>query len=403
MKLAILADDFTGALDTSVQFSSRGISTVLISGEQPWKLMSENCEVLTMDLQTRHLPPADVYRRVYRAAEELRQKNVPYLYIKTDSGMRGNVGAALAAAADSWKSSVYFVPAYPKTGRTVVDGTLYVDGKPVSESVFGEDMFNPVRYDRIADIIAEQTRMPVVEKWQSEGAIVLKNAATNEDLKQLGAEISPEMRLMAGCAGLAHYLPEKLHIPAGKLPEVMLHQPLVVISGSTSKVSLRQLRYCEERGFRSILLTNILDAEPDFKSLVRQVSEADQHSGILLEVIRSEEECICLNRKAASQGLDAVHASERIASNLGKAAAAIMKAGFPGALFVFGGDTLACVLREIGVQRIEPLCEIESGVVVSEVFREDGSLFIISKSGSFGSANVVENVCRKYSMGAFAQ
>ena len=176
-----------------------------------------------------------------------------------------------------------------------------------------------------------------------------------------------------------------------------------MISGSTSKVSLRQLRYCEERGFRSILLTNILDAEPDFKSLVRQVSDADQHSGILLEVIRSEEECICLNRKAASQGLDAVHASERIASNLGKAAAAIMKAGFPGALFVFGGDTLACVLREIGAQRIEPLCEIESGVVVSEVFREDGSLFIISKSGSFGSANVVENVCRKYSMGAFAQ
>ena len=98
--------------------------------------------------------------------------------------MRGNVGAALAAAADSWKSSVYFVPAYPKTGRTVVDGALYVDGKPVSESVFGEDLFNPVRRDRIADIIGEQTRMPVVEKWQPEGAIVLRNASTNEDMKR---------------------------------------------------------------------------------------------------------------------------------------------------------------------------------------------------------------------------
>lgn len=100
MRLAILADDFTGALDTSVQFSSQGISTVLTSGEQPWTSMPDNCEVLTIDLQTRHLQPADVYRRVYRAAEKLRQKNVPYLYIKTDSGMRGNVGAALAAAAD---------------------------------------------------------------------------------------------------------------------------------------------------------------------------------------------------------------------------------------------------------------------------------------------------------------
>ena len=402
MRLAILADDFTGALDTSVQFSSQGISTVLTSGEQPWTSRPDNCEVLTMDLQTRHLPPADVYRRVYRAAEKLRQKNVPYLYIKTDSGMRGNVGAALAAAADSWKSSVYFVPAYPKTGRTVVDGALYVDGKPVSESVFGEDLFNPVRRDRIADIIGEQTRMPVVEKWQPEGAIVLRNASTNEDMKRLAAEITPDVRLMAGCAGLAHYLPDKLQIPAGKLPEVTLHQPLLVISGSTSKVSFDQLRYCEEKGFRSILLTDILEAEPDFKTLVRQVMESPHSSGVLLEVIRSEEEYSYLNPKASCLGLDSVQISERIASNLGKAAAAVVEAGFQGTLFVFGGDTLACVLREIRAQRVEPLCETESGVVISEVSRDNGStLFVISKSGSFGSVNVVENVCTKYSIGAF--
>ena len=77
MRLAILADDFTGALDTSVQFSSQGISTVLTSGEQPWTSMPDNCEVLTVDLQTRHLPPADVYRRVYRAAEKFAAEKRP--------------------------------------------------------------------------------------------------------------------------------------------------------------------------------------------------------------------------------------------------------------------------------------------------------------------------------------
>ena len=208
---------------------------------------------------------------------------------------------------------------------------------------------------------------------------------------------------MAGCAGLAHYLPDKLQIPAGKLPEVTLHQPLLVISGSTSKVSLDQLRYCEEKGFRSILLTDILEAEPDFKTLVRQVMESHHSSGVLLEVIRSEEECARLNQEAGRSGLNSIQASERIASNLGKAAASIVNAGFQGVLFVFGGDTLACVLRELKTRRIEPLCEIESGVVVSEVFRDDGSLFVISKSGSFGGLDVVENVCRKCSMGVFAQ
>ena len=207
---------------------------------------------------------------------------------------------------------------------------------------------------------------------------------------------------MAGCAGLAHYLPDKLQIPVGKLPEVTLHQPLLVISGSTSKVSLDQLRYCEEKGFHSILLSDILAPEPNFKALVQQVMEK-RHSGVLLEVIRSEEECARLNQEAERSGLNAVQASERIASNLGKAAASVVNAGFRGVLFVFGGDTLACVLRELKTRRIEPLCEIESGVVVSEVFRDDGSLFVISKSGSFGGLDVVKNVCRKCSMGVFAQ
>ena len=204
---------------------------------------------------------------------------------------------------------------------------------------------------------------------------------------------------MAGCAGLAHYLPDALHIPVGKLLEVTLHQPLVVISGSASKVSLRQLRYCQERGFHSILLTNILDAEPNFTLLAHRVMEAERHSGVLLEVIRNEEESFRLNQEAARLGLDAVQTSERIASNLGKAAASIVEAGFHGALFVFGGDTLVCVLREIRAQRIEPICEIESGVVVSKVFRDDGSLFVISKSGSFGGVNVVEKVYKKFSVG----
>ena len=157
--------------------------------------------------------------------------------------------------------------------------------------------------------------MPVVEQWQPEGAIVLKNASTNEDMKRLAAEMTPEVRLMAGCAGLAHYLPDKLQIPVGKLPEVTLHQPLLVISGSTSKVSLDQLRYCEEKGFHSILLTDILKPEPNFKTLVQQVLKT-HYSGVLLEVIRSEEECALLNQKAICAGLTSIQTSERIASNL---------------------------------------------------------------------------------------
>lgn len=57
MVLLIIADDFTGALDTGVQFAARGIKTRVVVGADA-ALTHQNADVLVVDTETRHLPAA---------------------------------------------------------------------------------------------------------------------------------------------------------------------------------------------------------------------------------------------------------------------------------------------------------------------------------------------------------
>ena len=94
--LFIIADDFTGALDTGVQFAAKGIPTRVITDPaadlaRDWG----DARVLVLDAETRHLPPLEAYDTVYHAARQAVEIGIPYLYKKTDSALRGNVGAEL--------------------------------------------------------------------------------------------------------------------------------------------------------------------------------------------------------------------------------------------------------------------------------------------------------------------
>lgn len=84
-------------------------------------------------------------------------QKVPYIYKKTDSALRGNIGAELGALLRaSGEQALPFLPAYPQIGRCTREGVHYIDGQPVAQSVFGIDPFEPVRHSRVADLIGVQ-------------------------------------------------------------------------------------------------------------------------------------------------------------------------------------------------------------------------------------------------------
>ena len=56
VKLLIIADDFTGALDTGVQFAAGGAETRVVTNvEYDFESAGEEVQVLVLDAETRHL------------------------------------------------------------------------------------------------------------------------------------------------------------------------------------------------------------------------------------------------------------------------------------------------------------------------------------------------------------
>ena len=69
VKLLMIADDFTGALDTGVQFAKRGISTQIFTKQKLCeKDIKEDTEVLVVDTESRPMTRDDAYRAVYDLA-----------------------------------------------------------------------------------------------------------------------------------------------------------------------------------------------------------------------------------------------------------------------------------------------------------------------------------------------
>lgn len=66
IKLLVIADDFTGALDTGVQFSKQGISTLVSTNtEINTNEVDEDIEVLVIDTESRYLSNDEAYKIIH--------------------------------------------------------------------------------------------------------------------------------------------------------------------------------------------------------------------------------------------------------------------------------------------------------------------------------------------------
>src|SRR5579862_5186705 len=136
--LLVIADDLTGALEAGAKFAARGIEALVTSDARK----GADCPVWVTNTESRHLPEDQAYRAVAAVANS----DFGIIYKKTDSALRGNIGAELRALSEVCPEyPITYIPAYPALGRTVKNGALLVRGVPVHETSFSADPLNPVR------------------------------------------------------------------------------------------------------------------------------------------------------------------------------------------------------------------------------------------------------------------
>ncbi len=393
-ELFIAADDFTGALDTGVKLAAEGISVCVTDGTEAGECRET---VLVSNLETRHCSPDEAFRRTFDACKGALEKGARCIYVKTDSGLRGNIGAALQGAARATDSRVVFAPAYPALRRRSENGVYMIGDVPVSQSVFGKDPLNPVKHDSIYEILAEQTDLKVCSGYgdvpREKEYIELKELNTDGDMLAYAREVRRDAvraRAYAGCAGFAAVLGELLNLPINVHHTAKLGLPLIVISASLSQINFDQMRFGEALGLRSCVFDDVFAVSPDYGKLVAEAMSCPE--GALIESAKSRIEADRLSEKGERLGLDASARAELIAKNIGSAAVALAKAGFKGTLCLFGGDVLKRALQSLTCRALVPLDEVEPGVVVSRAMLDKDEITVVSKSGSFGSLDVIQKL-----------
>ena len=404
-RLLIIADDFTGALDTGVQLASGGIRTCVMTRLDALtedRFQAE--DVLVIDAETRHLSPEDAYGIVFDICRRAESFSVPFIYKKTDSVLRGNIGAELSALMDGTGTQrLPFIPAFPCQGRVTMNGVHYVNGVPLAESVFGNDPFDPVDHSRVEDIIHQQTDRQVYsarpgEDMGDEEGIYVFDAVSDDDLRLTGARLAEDgdLHIMAGCAGFAAGLPELLDIPRtreGGAPE--LSGRMLVICGSVNPVTRGQLDCAEEGGFARYRLTPKQKLDPDFwespeaDTFTDDIRKALAREPLMIIDTNDEDDNLSTRRYAAANGLSLEDIRERIAWSLGRLLKDICDDPHIDMLFITGGDTLFKCMEALGVHEMEPICELTAGVVVSAFTYEGRRRMVISKSGGFGSNDLL--------------
>src|SRR5215213_10022768 len=158
-RLAIIADDLSSATDCGAQIVRSGLSVVVPLGGFSLPTRTRAAQVISVDTDSRSLPADQAYAKVKAASQQLVAEGWTHFYKSVDSTLRGNLGAELEAVLDVVKPDCAIIaPAFPKYGRTTVDGVQYLHGHPLHETEFGTDPTAPVREADIARRLANGSR-----------------------------------------------------------------------------------------------------------------------------------------------------------------------------------------------------------------------------------------------------
>ncbi|SFB34683.1 Uncharacterized conserved protein YgbK, DUF1537 family [Rhizobium sp. NFR07] len=332
--LAILADDFTGALDSAAPFAGRGLRTdVALDRDAIAAIIADCPDVLAINLNTREIG-ADGAREATAAVIALLPAGTP-LFKKIDSRLKGNIAAELDAT-PFVKALVS--PAIPEFSRIVQGGS--VTGFGVEGTIV------------------------VAEKLGAHAARAhTPDASSSEDMDaMLDAAQADGTDLLIGARGLAEALARRMtaknETQAAEIPQGRI----VFVIGSRDPITLAQID-----ALRADYDLNYVSAP---NGQIGEMPDAEAEL-TLVQAIPGESE---VNPQLVSEAL-----ADGLKENL---------ESYDGTLLLSGGATAEAVMRTLGVSRLRLHGECLPGLGLAS---SEGRC-IIAKSGGFGHPDTLKTI-----------
>jgi uncharacterized protein YgbK (DUF1537 family) len=428
--LAFYGDDLTGSTDVLEVLAISGISCALFLDVPSADDLAPFPDILAVGVAgtTRAMTTAEMDEALPNDLARLADLNAPVLHYKIcstldSSPMLGSIGRALEHGLAAKQSP--FVPvvvAAPRLGRYTVFGNLFA--RAGSESpIFRLDRHpgmsvHPATPMGEADVrlhLGQQTGLQIglvdvldLEHGANSAANALNACVDNGDavivfdvlvdahLATIGTLLGKEESLfVAGSSAVeealaTHWKRSGYGLKNEALPPIHPADPVVVVSGSASPVTARQIGFALEHGFRQIALDTSAMLDPgrmdemrlDLARNARAIVDAG-HSVVVHTALGPADPRIHATQ-LARQSTPPV---ETLGRELGFLLREILEDTTVSRIVIIGGDTSTHVARALGIKALEVVCSSAPGAPLCRAHSADpriDGLEIVVKGGQVG-------------------
>jgi len=409
----VIADDFTGAADSSVQFATAEKPARLVLDWHDKRALGNSIAALVVDTDSRFLSAHAAYQRVYDATKALSDARSSRYYKKIDSTLRGNPADEIAAVLEAGQFRFAVVtPAMPKNERIVREGICYVRGVPLASSFAARDPFTPVTTSQVSKVFERRfgnqiRELPLsvvrsgrevlereVRASLANGArLFIADAEAMADLDTITSLRKIEGGLFAGSAGLAEALAVKRDIwevaESGPRLKCAPREMLFVV-GSITGMSIAQADKLAASGVGELVVdcdALLRDPDSEHRKLVELLSRLPDDLPILIRTTAPD----IGDLSELSHGTDAriKEYGASISRFVGKFTSEVVQARKPKFLFATGGDTAARIAGSLGAASIDFTQEILPGMPFGSFYSDSTQqqLHFVSKAGDFGDCD----------------
>ena len=413
-KYIVIADDLTGSNATCSLFKKIGLraaSILKLQGD-----INYDVDVISYSTASRGLDKEEAYKKVSEAIKILKNKDVLVYNKRIDSTLRGNIGTEINAMLDNLEDDriAVVVPAYPDSGRIVVNKTMLVNGVLLENSDAGKDPKTPIKTSCVESLIQkgikysstyftlsdiEQPIEEIVKKIQEaikKSRVLIFDAVNNEDIIKISkAVIHSNINIITVDPG-----PFTLYYSKELQKKNHLEKKILMVIGSVTATTKKQIEYIlqeEDIFLVKMKVEDFFEKETCLKEIERVIAYIKKGiaSYDLFLVTTSpigDEKKADLQKLAENLNTTVEEISKTIANTLTETIVKILKETekFEG-IYSSGGDiTIALLekLKAIGVEIREEVIPLAAyGRIIGGDFP---NLKLVSKGGMVGDEKTIK-------------
>lgn len=414
--LGAIADDFTGATDLANTLVSEGMRVVQVIGAPDPDATYGDADAVVVALKSRTAPLEDAIAESLAALKWLRSEGAEQILFKYcstfDSTSKGNIGPVADALREAMGCDLALIcPAFPKNGRTIYNGVLFVGELPLAESPMKDHPQTPMRDSNLMRLMIAQSNgkvglIPAQIVQQGVEAIRTKMAALiaegisyavidaldESDLRTIG-KAAADHKLITGGSGIALGLPDNFRargkITSGQsITFSATEGRALILAGSCSAATRAQLVQAKAKWPHAKVDIDKVAAGDDAVTELADWAKAQPASSPVIIYGSADPEEVAVIQKR--YGVAA--SGQMMEDTLSALALRLADAGFH-RLVVAGGETSGAVVSALEIKMLEMGPEIAPGVPWTQALGRR-PLTLALKSGNFGQPSFFEDALK---------